>query len=410
MAEPILNEARAEQNLVEPSIESDMKYELTEELLKELRSNTYSGRVEEDVVGHIAKILEILDLIKIDGVDPFQLLMMTLPLSLSKKARKWWMNEGNGKINTWEELVNKFFSKFIHCPVTSILIKWLMDEDISSDNDRDQTDSSMIIKPEIKSGDEFLKILRDNSFNGMDGSDVFDHIAKVLEITEWIKIPNVDKDELRLHLFSKSLSEDAEKWWNNEGQTTTWKELCEKILYKYYPLSHTYKSKIPADLEHETDYFEFLYWLASKFNNYWELDKNVKNRLWEFYVNGQTNGTIDDLVKYNDPCQENSKKTCSDLFFKPYLDAQDGKDIYEIIDRDYSPIPIPAHHDISNPDELCQTEEFTVIWYSVGSCEEYITVGLSKISTVEKTPGSMSCIYHKLFNKKDRGWTIMRTK
>ncbi|GKB63585.1 hypothetical protein Tco_0919771 [Tanacetum coccineum] len=377
-----------------------MKYELTEELLKELRSNTYSGRVEEDVVGHIAKILEILDLIKIDGVDPFQLLMMTLPLSLSKKARKWWMNEGNGKINTWEELVNKFFSKFYPLSCASnydkmyeddvkgfdlldfitrrnsnlkdhkkvdgttkrtLLYSWievgnnegLMDEDISSDNDRDQTDSSMIIKPEIKSGDEFLKILRDNSFNGMDGSDVFDHIAKVLEITEWIKIPNVDKDELRLHLFSKSLSEDAEQWWNNEGTTTTWKELCEKILYKYYPLSHTYKSKIPADLEHGTDYFEFLYWLASKFNNYWELDKNVKNRLWEFYVNGQTNGTIDDLVKYNDPCQENSKKTCSDLFFKPYLDAQDGKDIYKIIDKDYSPILIPAHHDISNPDELC---------------------------------------------------------
>ncbi|GJT00355.1 hypothetical protein Tco_0821524 [Tanacetum coccineum] len=243
MAEPILNEARAEQNLVEPSIESDMKYELTEELLKELRSNTYSERVEEDVVGHIAKILEILDLIKIDGVDPFQLLMMTLPLSLSKKARKWWMNEGNGKINTWEELVNKFFSKFYLLSCASnydkmceddeegldpldfitrrnsnlkdhkkvdgttkrtLLYSWievgnnegLMDGDISSDNDRDQTDSSMIIKSEIKSGDEFLKILRDNSFNGMYGSDVIDHIAKVLEITEWIKIPNVDKDEL----------------------------------------------------------------------------------------------------------------------------------------------------------------------------------------------------------------------
>ncbi|GKE86071.1 hypothetical protein Tco_1559813, partial [Tanacetum coccineum] len=63
----------------------------------------------------------------------------------------------------------------------------------------------------IKIGDEFLNILQDNSFNGMDGSDITDYIAKVLEITEWIKIPNADKDELRLHVFSKSLSGDAEK-------------------------------------------------------------------------------------------------------------------------------------------------------------------------------------------------------
>ncbi|GKA53082.1 hypothetical protein Tco_0746397 [Tanacetum coccineum] len=102
MVKLILNEARAEQNLVEPSIESNVKYKLGEELLKELRSNSYSGRVEEDVVGHIDKILEILDLIKVAGMDLFQLRMKTFPLSLSGEARKWWMNKGDGKINTWE--------------------------------------------------------------------------------------------------------------------------------------------------------------------------------------------------------------------------------------------------------------------------------------------------------------------
>ncbi|GJR79307.1 hypothetical protein Tco_0150092 [Tanacetum coccineum] len=276
-------------NLAEPSIESNVKYELGEELLKELRSNSYSERVEEDVVGHIAKILEILDPIEVTGMDPFQLGMMTFPLSLSGKARKWWMNEGDGKINTWEELVNRFFSKFYPLSCASnydkmceddeegldplefitrrnskfkdhkkfdemtkrvLLYSWievgnnegLMDEYISSDDDKDQTNSSMITKPEIKIGDEFLKILLDNSFNGTDGSDVTNHIARVLEITKWIKIPNMYKDELRLHVFSKSLIGDAKKWWNDEGTTTTWKELYDKFLDKYYPLSHTYKS------------------------------------------------------------------------------------------------------------------------------------------------------------------------
>ncbi|GJZ08772.1 hypothetical protein Tco_0543055 [Tanacetum coccineum] len=76
----------------------------------------------------------------------------------------------------------------------------------------EHTNSRMITTSELKISDEFLKILQDNAFNGMDGGDVIDHIAKVLEITEWIKIPNVEKNELRLHVFSKSLSGDAMTW------------------------------------------------------------------------------------------------------------------------------------------------------------------------------------------------------
>ncbi|GKB27217.1 hypothetical protein Tco_0866618 [Tanacetum coccineum] len=252
--------------------------------------------------------------------------MNIFPFSLSRDVRKWWMNEGDGKINTWEELVKQIFSKFYPLSCASnydkmcdddeegcdplefitwrnskfkdhkevdettkraLLYSWIevrnnegiMDEDISSDDDRDHTNLSKIAKPELKIGDEFLKILRNNSFNGMDESDITNHIAKVLEITEWIKIPNVDKDELRLHVFSKSLSGDAEKWWNSEGTATTWKELGDKFFHKYYPLSHAYKSKIPDDLDHERLLLKFLYWLASKFDNYWELDKNIKNGL-----------------------------------------------------------------------------------------------------------------------------------
>ncbi|GJX32408.1 hypothetical protein Tco_0242263 [Tanacetum coccineum] len=154
--------------------------------------------------------------------------------------------------------------------------------------------------PELKIGDEFLKILSDNTFYGMDGGDVTDHIAKVLKITEWIKIPNVNKNELRLHVFSKSLSEDAEEWWNHEinGTDTTWNELGDKFFHKYYPLSHTCNSKSPDDLDNETNYFEFLYWLASKFENYWEIDKNTKSGLWEFYVKGLAERTIRTSTEY----------------------------------------------------------------------------------------------------------------
>ncbi|GJT75242.1 hypothetical protein Tco_1041967 [Tanacetum coccineum] len=111
MAKPILNKAQ-EQNLAKPRNKSNVKFEFSKELLTELQNNTFSGRCEKDVIGHIFKVLEILDLVKIAGVDPFQLRMKAFPLSLSKDVKKWWMNEGDRNISTWEELVDKFFKKF----------------------------------------------------------------------------------------------------------------------------------------------------------------------------------------------------------------------------------------------------------------------------------------------------------
>nr|GEY71727.1 hypothetical protein [Tanacetum cinerariifolium] len=121
------------------------------------------------------------------------------------------------------------------------------------------------------------------------------------------------------------------------------------------------------------------------------------------YVNERTKGTIGDLDECKEPCEENTKKTCSDTFYRLYLDAKEAKDIYEAVDKEYSLIPILARHDIDNPDELCRTEEFTVVQHSIGNDEEFVTVGPSKISTVERTPGIMSCIYHEHFSRKDRG-------
>ncbi|GJY84166.1 hypothetical protein Tco_0497542 [Tanacetum coccineum] len=108
---PIPNNAQG-QNPIEPRNESNVKIEFSKELLTELQNNTFSRRCEEDVIGHIGKVLEILDLFKIAGVDPFQLRMRAFPLSLLKGAKECWMNEENGNISTWEELVKKFFKKF----------------------------------------------------------------------------------------------------------------------------------------------------------------------------------------------------------------------------------------------------------------------------------------------------------
>ncbi|GJV34507.1 zinc finger, CCHC-type containing protein [Tanacetum coccineum] len=60
----------------------------------------------------IAMVLEMVDLIYIPGVDSHQLRMKVFPLSLADDAKEWWTNKGEGKITTWEELVEKFFCRF----------------------------------------------------------------------------------------------------------------------------------------------------------------------------------------------------------------------------------------------------------------------------------------------------------
>nr|GEV80057.1 hypothetical protein [Tanacetum cinerariifolium] len=90
MAKPILNKyieyAHAKSNPTKPIIDNDINIELSKEYLMELKNYAYHGMFDEDVVDHIAKVLELLDLIKILGVDSHRLQMK-------------------------EELVEKFFCK-----------------------------------------------------------------------------------------------------------------------------------------------------------------------------------------------------------------------------------------------------------------------------------------------------------
>ncbi|GKC77483.1 hypothetical protein Tco_1128257 [Tanacetum coccineum] len=110
ISEECIVNAQNESNLSITS--NDINIELCDEFLMELRKSVYHGWIDEDVVNHIAKVLKMIDLIYIPGVDSHQLRMKVLPLSLADDARQWWINEGEEKITVWEELVEKFFCKF----------------------------------------------------------------------------------------------------------------------------------------------------------------------------------------------------------------------------------------------------------------------------------------------------------
>ncbi|GJS13835.1 hypothetical protein Tco_0408307 [Tanacetum coccineum] len=116
MAELFLNKsmekAQTESNLSITNTNNDMNIKLSKEFFTEFQNNAYHVIHHEGVMDHIAMVLEMLDLINIPGVDSHQSRIKVFPLSLADDARQCWINEGEGKITTWEELIENFFCKF----------------------------------------------------------------------------------------------------------------------------------------------------------------------------------------------------------------------------------------------------------------------------------------------------------
>ncbi|GKD57720.1 hypothetical protein Tco_1291107, partial [Tanacetum coccineum] len=188
--------------------------------------------------------------------------------------------------------------------MTELILRECM-EKAKADYDSSLAKPKIDINAKIKHSKEHLKELQNNAYSGSEEEDVIDYIAKVHEILDSIKIPNVDTDRLRVHVFPLSLTSVARKWWINEGSNkiTAWSELVGRFFCKYYPLSRAGKYDVIRDDEDERhDYFEF-----------------VKG--------GGNNELIDNIVTSNEEWQEsdngNPRNTDIDSLFKPYLDAQE---------------------------------------------------------------------------------------
>ncbi|GJR21920.1 hypothetical protein Tco_0970447 [Tanacetum coccineum] len=122
------------------------------------------------------------------------------------------------------------------------------------------------INAKIKLSKEHLKELRNNAYSGSEEEHVIDHIAKVLKILDSIKIPNVDTDQLCMHFFLS-----LKQYWMGNN------ELMDDIV--------------------------------------------LSDEEWE------NNELMDDIVSSDKESKEsdygNPPNTDTDLFFKPYLDAQE---------------------------------------------------------------------------------------
>ena len=76
-------------------------------------------------------------------------------------------------------------------------------------------------------------------FDGLADEDPHSHLSRFLQICSTFKINSVSDDAIRLRLFPFSLRGAAYRWLTSlaPGSITTWKELVEKFLARYFPPS-----------------------------------------------------------------------------------------------------------------------------------------------------------------------------
>ncbi|KAH9769561.1 hypothetical protein KPL71_012051 [Citrus sinensis] len=74
-------------------------------------------------------------------------------------------------------------------------------------------------------------------FNGLPNEDPHLHLKLFLEVSDAFKIAGATQDALRLRLFPYSLRDRARAWLNSlpYDSITTWNELADKFLMKYFP-------------------------------------------------------------------------------------------------------------------------------------------------------------------------------
>ncbi|XP_062104029.1 uncharacterized protein LOC133815176 [Humulus lupulus] len=100
-----------------------------------------------------------------------------------------------------------------------------------------------IVRPEIQAAQFELKpvmfhmLQTVGQFSGMPTEDPHLHLRLFIEVSDSFKLPGVIEDALRLKLFTYSLRDRARAWLNSlpSDSVTTWQELAERFLMKYFP-------------------------------------------------------------------------------------------------------------------------------------------------------------------------------
>ena len=95
-----------------PTIQVD-SFELKRELIRMVQNDCQFGSLHnDDPYEHIANFLEIYDTQQYSGVPTEKVILMIFPFSLRDKVRIWFKSLPKESIATWDEMANKFLTKY----------------------------------------------------------------------------------------------------------------------------------------------------------------------------------------------------------------------------------------------------------------------------------------------------------
>ena len=87
-------------------------FELNPALINMVQQNQFTGHPTENPNEHLGRFLRIANSIKLNGVRPEVIQLQLFPFSLRDMAATWFNSLPYESVNTWEELMGAYFSRF----------------------------------------------------------------------------------------------------------------------------------------------------------------------------------------------------------------------------------------------------------------------------------------------------------
>ena len=95
----------------QPAIDAN-DFELKPALITMVQQNQFAGHSTENPNEHLGRFLRIANSIKLSGVKLEVIQLQLFPFSLRDMAATWFNSQPYESVNTWEELMRAYFSKF----------------------------------------------------------------------------------------------------------------------------------------------------------------------------------------------------------------------------------------------------------------------------------------------------------
>ncbi|GJW27406.1 reverse transcriptase domain-containing protein [Tanacetum coccineum] len=105
------------------------------------------------------------------------------------------------------------------------------------------TPNPIIVRPDVDDNfvinSTYLKMIRENKFDGQLRADLHDQICEFLVICDMFKYGETQSEAVKLLIFPLSLCDKAKTWFNelNEASITSWDQMRRAFINRFFPPS-----------------------------------------------------------------------------------------------------------------------------------------------------------------------------